>query len=117
MWLGGLRRRLPWLLMLLKVCMAVMLDERLKGLSGAVASDLYNAVYACTTKRNIVVVITGRQIKAKRHRAYTQGRLQPHLWGLQKSAAQFPTHLIASQRPTSMRIFMQGPPPVHALEA
>ncbi|EIE18971.1 hypothetical protein COCSUDRAFT_34436 [Coccomyxa subellipsoidea C-169] len=46
MWLGGLRRRLPWLLMLLKVCMAVMLDERLKGLSGAVASDLYNAVYA-----------------------------------------------------------------------
>ena len=42
----GLSRRLPWLLMLLKVCMAVTLDERLKGLSGAVASDLYSAVYA-----------------------------------------------------------------------
>ena len=43
-WLGGLSRRLPWLLMLLQVCMAVMLDERLKGLSGAIASDLYSAV-------------------------------------------------------------------------
>ena len=46
--LGGLSRRLPWLLMLLKVCRAVML-ERLKGLSGAVASDLYSAVYACAS--------------------------------------------------------------------
>ena len=44
MGLLGLSRRLPWLLMLLKVCMAVMLDERLKGLSGAIASDLYSAV-------------------------------------------------------------------------
>jgi len=43
-WFVGLRRRLPWLLMLLKFCTAVMLDERLKGLSGAAASDLYSAV-------------------------------------------------------------------------
>lgn len=40
----GLRRRLSWLLKLLKFCTAVMLDERLKGLSGAAASDLYSAV-------------------------------------------------------------------------
>ena len=96
MWLGGLRRRLPWLLMLLKVCMAVMLDERLKGLSGAVASDLYNAVYACTSKRNIVVVITGWQIKAKAI-GHTRRGVCSHIRGacksLQPSSLRISSHL------------------------